>query len=91
MALQKAAYALDLLVGFAPSVDVLTYRFTQAQLETAQNRLSNLAAKPFFSFEEPTRHCRDEVAVKWGLNRGASPRKVSGFLDLQRRSHATAA
>ena len=90
VALQKAAYSLELLVGFANSLDDERYRYAQCELELAKAKLSDPVPQTFYSFEKPARHCFDEVAIKWGLTRGASPRKVAGFLDLQRRSYTPA-
>lgn len=83
--LQKAAYLLELLTNFYPSLDEEQAVFARAALGQASLKLKVLEPVTFYHADEPSRFGFDDVAAKWGLTAGASPRKVSGFLDLQRR------
>ena len=85
--LQKAAYVLELLAGFSPFYDAEQAGMVAASLHNALVKLKERKPVTFYCMDSPSRYGFDDVAKKWGLTAGASPRKIPGFLDLQRRSY----
>ncbi len=88
LSLQKAAYVLELLEGFSSSDNEERFNKTTHELSFAKTRMSHPVFEAFYKFDSPSTYCFDDIAKEWGLARGAAPRKVKGFLDLQRRVNA---
>jgi hypothetical protein len=91
--LRRAGYTLALLCGFYDNLPatqrVEANRLLQSAFEVVQSSNQGLG-ETYYPDDEPSSRNVDDVAVRWGLSRGAQPRKVPGFLDAQRRSFKAA-
>ena len=91
--LRRAGYTLTLLCGFYENLPAAqreeANRLLQSALEVVQCSNQGLG-DTYYPDDKPSNRNFDDVAVRWGLSRGAQPRKVPGFLDAQRRSFRVA-
>lgn len=87
--LRRAGYTLNLLCGLYDNLPSQQRAQANRLLEAALSVLKNSrqgVGETYYPGDRPSDHNFDDVAVKWGLSRGAQPSKVPGFLDAQRRA-----
>ena len=91
--LRRAGYVVNLLYGFYEGLPDRQRSETKKHITSALRTLEDCPEDQgvtFYPDDKPSARNFDDVAVRWGLSRGACPRKVPGFLDAQRRSYRVA-